>query len=138
MSRYGIKLVWAGWHNEDVIGFSPKAYEEWKNDIQVGTRMLIYETDQGRELGAKGKKAIVGEVEVIEGFAASEGLATPTQQHDIPVKVRVIRRREEVSEIPLKVVRKITADPNFAHVGQAWKPIFETMYRDFIKLWGGR
>ena len=135
MSKYGIKLVWAGWHNEDVIGFSPKAYEEWKYDIQVGTRMLIYETDVRLVPGIKGVKGLVGEVEVVESFAKSAGLVTPTQEHDIPLHVKVLRVRQEVSIIPLKQVRAITADPKFAHVGQAWKPIFETMYRDFIKIW---
>jgi hypothetical protein len=140
MSKYGIKLLWAGWQdNETVIGFSPQAYERWKDDIQVGTRMLIYETTKQRPGSSfRSAKGLIGEVEVIEGFAKSSGLATPTEEHDQPVKVKVIRGRSSVDPIPLERVRKILADPKFPQQGEAWRPIFETMYRDFLKIWGER
>lgn len=137
MSKYGIKLLWAGWQDDEVIGFSPQAYERWKDDIQPGTRMLLYETTVQRPgISFRGTKSVIGEVEVIEGFAKSAGLATPTEEHNHAVKVKVIRSRTSVAPIPLEMVRKILANPKFPRQGEAWHPIFETMYNDFLKLWG--
>src|SRR5215211_6365024 len=101
MLNYGIKPVYLGWEDK-VIGFSPKAYEKWKHDIRVGTRMLIYETR-----GSKGAGRIVAEVEVIAGFEASEGLPTHTKEHDQPVKVKTIHEKGMVSVIPLQKIRTI-------------------------------
>ena len=139
MSKYGIKLLWAGWRDEEVIGFSPRAYEHWKDDIQPGTRMLIYETTVQRPgENFKSAKGIIGEVEVIEGFAKSAGLVTPTEEHNHALYVKVIRGRDIVTPIPLEKVRTILAKPKFPQQGEAWHPIFETMYRDFIKIWDKR
>ena len=136
MSKYGIKLVWAGWDNEEVVSFSGRAYEQWKHYIEPGTRMLIYETtvpEPGTK--AKGFKGIVGEIEVLQGFSASDALLMPTEEHERSLRVKVLRPRELVTPIPLDKVRAIIADPKFPKQSELWRPIFETVYRDLVKLW---
>ena len=65
MSDYGIKLVWAHWHDESIVGFSDRGRNKWQHEIKPGTRMLIYETSTRRPgYTGRGEMAIVGEVEV--------------------------------------------------------------------------
>lgn len=136
MSNYGIKLVWASWHDEDVVGFSDKAKKKWQDRIVQGTRMLIYETSSKREgYNTRGVMAIVGEVEVKETWKQAEGKTTPTTEHNNPVGVCIIRRRAEVPPIPLERIRHIIADDKFPYQGQAWKPLTEEQYQALIAEW---
>lgn len=130
MSGYGIKLVWAGWNNDEIIGFSNKARKKWEDDIRPGVRMLIYETSK-----PPGLKAIVGEVEVTGTWEQGEGKPTPTKEHNHPVNVRVLRRRADITPIPLHRVRQITGDEKFPRQGQAWKPLSEAQYKALLDAW---
>ena len=133
MSEYGIKLIWGGGKDDDVIGFSPSAYKRWHNQIQPGTRMLLYETAKN-----KGVQGIVSEVEVIAGFAASAGLATPTQEHNHPVRVKVIRGKRSIMAIPKQRVQEVLGRPSFPQQNDSWTPISETTYRHLLSSWGKR
>lgn len=136
MSGYGIKLVWARWHDENVVGFSDRAKKKWEDDIEPGIRMLIYETSIKRPGNTKrGVKAIVGEVEVTGTWEQGAGKATPTQEHDNPVDVRVLRYRADISPIPLRRVREIIRDASFPHQGQAWRPLSQEQYRALLAEW---
>lgn len=136
MSAYGIKLVWAGWANDDVIGFSDRAHSRWKDSLLPGTRMLIYETT-GRAPGskAKGTKSIVGEVEVIGTFEEGETRRAPTEAHARLLPVKVIVRREERSPLLLDWVRELLGDMDWPRRGQSWTPLTEDQYRAFHAAW---
>jgi hypothetical protein len=139
-SKFGIKPLWAGWlESETVIGFSPRAYEKWKDSIQPGTRMLLYETTVQRpEASFKSAKGIIAEVEVAEGFARSRGLVAPTVEHNYPLRIKVLHGRRSVRPIPLEKVRLILGDPKFPYQGVAWYPLDEAVYNEFLKIWGVR
>ena len=130
MSKYGIKLIWGGGGDDDVIGFSPSAYDRWHDDIQPGTRMLLYETSKN-----KGAQGIVSEVEVINSFGDSVGLPTPTEEHNHPVRVKVIHGKGTVRAIVRGQVQAILNRPSYPQENDGWLPITETQYRQFTNLW---
>lgn len=135
MSKYGIKLVWNGFYTDTVIGFSPTAYERWKHEIQPCVRMLIYETSKNN-----GAQAIVSEVEVVHGFAETAKLdfVAPTEEHNHLVRVKVIRGKGRVSIIPRNFVQTVLKRPTYPQEKNAWLPISEAQYVEFIKFWDGR
>lgn len=137
MSRYGIKLVWAGWQNDQLIGFSDRAKKKWEAHIGPGVKMLIYETSVKRPgyTGRGGIRSIIGEVEVTGTWEQGKGKVTPTQEHDNPLDVRVLRRRQDVIPIPLHRVRQIIGNETFPHQGQAWKPLTEEQYHTLLAEW---
>jgi hypothetical protein len=136
MTSYGIKLVWAGWNNDTVIGFSERGYKRWRDKLEPGTRMLLYETT-GKPKGskAKGTKSIVGEVEVMGSFDDGEALRSPTEQHDRVLPVKVIRARDAQPIVPLARVRAILADEQYPRMGESWRPLTLEEYEAFIKEW---
>ena len=135
MSKYGIKLVWGGYRTylDKVVGFSPAAYKRWKDDIQSGTRMLLYETTKN-----KGAQGIVSEVEVVDGFdnTATFGLESPTEEHDHLVTIKVIHNIDTVPIIPRKQVQALLNSDHYPQQNDSWTPISEKLYNDFMKLWG--
>ena len=137
MSNYGIKLVWPGWKDDTVIGFSDRGAKRFGDGIQTGTRMLIYETATKRPgVTAKGTKSIVGAVEVDGSFEDGEKYRPPNEEHSRLLPVKVIHRRDDVRPIPLERVRKIIADENWPRMGEAWKALTDEQYQAFLKEWG--
>lgn len=136
MTNYGVKLVWAGWADDDVIGFSERACSRWKDSLLPGTCMLIYETT-GRAPGskAKGTKSIVGEVEVTGSFEDGEAYRAPTEAHARLLPVRVIVRREDRSPLPLDRVRELLSDPQWPRRGQSWTPLSDEQYQTVHAAW---
>ncbi len=134
MSAYGIKVVWAGWNGDPVIGFSDRGYGRWKDDLKPGTRMLIYEST-GTRPGwvGKGTKSIVGEVEVIGTFADGMAFRAPTEQHDQLLPVKVISGRSDGKPIPLDRIRQLIYDPKWPMQGETWKPISRSQYEALLK-----
>lgn len=133
MPTPGIKLVWAGWSDDEVIGFSERGYSRWRDSLTHGTRMLVYETT-GKAPGskAKGTKAIVGEVEVIGTFEEGEAHRAPTEQHDRLLPVQTTIRRADAHPIPLERVREMIGDPAWPRMGETWKPLTEAQYRELV------
>jgi hypothetical protein len=135
MTEYGIKMVWKGWKDELVIGFSDAGYTKWKNKIKPGTRMLVYETAKPREEhDSKGVKAIVGEIEVTSTFEEASGEPTPTKEHPHPVYVKVLRPRDTVKQISLQRIREIIKDKNFPF-RETWYPLTEKQYKELLAEW---
>jgi hypothetical protein len=134
MPTPGIKLVWAGWNDDNVIGFSNQGYSRWRASLMKGTRMLVYETT-GKAPGskAKGTKSIVGEVEVTGTFEDGEAFRAPTEQHArlLPVDSKI--KRAEAHPIPLERVREIIGDPGWPRMGETWKPLTEVQYRTLVE-----
>lgn len=131
--RYGIKLVWAGWTGDDeVIGFSEKAYEQWKNDVGGGWRFLLYETGKTYE-GLPGSKSIIGEVRVLGRFRHNPTEA-PTEEHDWIVPIQTVHSRSDVSPIPLEHIRSIVKK-SFPRQGQALEEITRKQYDELISYW---
>lgn len=133
MTNCGIKLVWAGWHNDPTIGFSARAAKRWAAALPVGTRMLLYETT-GRAKGskAKGTKAIVGEVEVSGSFAEGAAQRAAEEQHDSVLPVRVRQARAQVTPVPLERVRAILADDKWPRRGESWRPLNAEEYQTLL------
>lgn len=138
MPTPGIKLVWAGWHDDEVIGFSDRGYARWHIHLVPGTRMLVYETT-GKPAGskAKGTKSIVGEVEVIGTFTDGEAFRAPTEEHAHLLPVKPIIPRDQAKPIPLERVREIIQDDKWPRLGEAWKPLTETQYRKLVQALKG-
>lgn len=129
MAGYGIKLVWAGWKDDKVIGFSSRGAARWGADVTPGTRMLLYETaNKAPGSTAKGTKSIVGEVEVVGTFEEGEKLRAPTEQHDRLIPVKVLRPRREGRSIPLARVRELIGDEGWPRMGESWKPLSQDVY----------
>ncbi|HLV35089.1 MAG TPA: hypothetical protein VKY59_08255 [Spirillospora sp.] len=137
MTTYGIKLVWAGWHDDPTIGFSSRAAKRWAAELPAGTRMLLYETT-GRPKGskAKGTKSIVGEVEVTGTFEDGEKIRAADEQHDAVIPVKVVRPRDSVTPVPLDTVRSILNDDQWPRMGESWRPLSEAEYQALVKLMG--
>ena len=133
MTPAGIKLVWAGWHDDPVIGFSDRGCARWRDQIPPGTRMLVYETT-GTAPGssAKGTKSIVGEIEVVGTFEEGEALRAPTEEHARLLPVRVVRGRRDSHAIPLERVRALIDDPKWPRMGESWKPLSPDQYDALI------
>jgi hypothetical protein len=136
MADYGIKLVWAGWNNDDVIGFSERGYQRWRDTITPGTRMLLYETmRKPKGSKAKGTKSIVGEVEVEGSFDDGETRRKPDEQHARLLPVKVVRARDETTPIPLDRVRELLGDEQYPRMGESWRPLNEAEVEAFPKEW---
>lgn len=133
MPTPGIKLVWAGWRDDPLIGFSNRGYSRWHESLERGTRMLVYETT-GKAPGskAKGTRSIVGEVEVAGTFEEGEAHRAPTEQHDrlLPVETRI--SRTNAHPIPLERVRELIDDPGWPRMGETWKPLTDAQYQALI------
>jgi hypothetical protein len=130
MPTPGIKLVWAGWQDDDVIGFSEQGYKRWHLSLIPGTRMLVYET-MGKRPGSndKGTKSLVGEVEVTGTFEDGDAIRASDEAHDRVIPVQVMIRREDAKPISLARVREIIDDEKWPRMGETWKPLTETQYR---------
>jgi len=137
MTNYGIKLVWAGWNDDDVIGFSNQGYKRWKDTVVPGTRMLVYETT-GQRPGHKhkGTKSIVGEVEVAGTFEDGEAIKAPDEAHDRVIPVKVVRKRGEHQPIELSRVRELIDDQDYPRMGESWKPLTKEQYEALLREWG--
>jgi hypothetical protein len=134
VTPYGIKLVWAGWENDTVIGFSDRGYGRWKDDLKPGTRMLLYETaTKIPGTTFKSTKSIIGEVEVTGTFAEGAKLRARTEQHDQLLPVKVIRPRSDERRIPLERVREIIQDDKWPRMGETWKPLSQAQYETLIR-----
>lgn len=131
MIEYGIKLVSAGWNNENFVGFSDRAAKRWQAKLPSGTRMLLYETGTK----SKGTKSIIAEVEVNGTFEEGEALKQPGEEHDRLILVKVIRRRESQNPISLEKAREILNDENYPRMGESWRPLSRAEYDAFIKEW---
>jgi hypothetical protein len=137
MTNYGIKLVWAGWDNDPTVGFSGRAAKRWAAELPAGTRMLLYETT-GKAKGskAKGTKSIVGEVEVSGTFEDGANIRAADEQHDEVIPVKVIRKRDSVTPVPLDRVREILKDAEYPRMGESWRPLSEAEYQALLKVMG--
>jgi hypothetical protein len=123
MTQYGLKLIWGGWKDDTVIGFSDRAAKRWGDELKPGTRMLLYETSVN-----KGSKSVVGEIEVTGTFAEGDKLKAPTEEHDRLLPVKVLRRRREGKQIPLARIRELISDDKWPRQGEAWKPLTKEIY----------
>lgn len=129
MTQYGIKLLWAGWKDDNVIGFSHRGYKRWSDEIKLGTRMLLYETSIKRPgTTSKGTRSIIGEVEVSGSFEDGEKYRAPSEQHDHLVPVKVLRPRREGKRIPLDRIRELINDASWPRQGETWKPLNREVY----------
>lgn len=135
MTSPGIKLVWAGWNDDPIIGFSERGYQRWHESLPRGTRMLVYETS-GKAPGskAKGTKSIVGEVEVAGTFEEGEAQRTPNEAHDRLLPVQTTLSRANVRPIPLERVREIIEDPGWPRMGETWKPLTDAQYQALVAV----
>ena len=137
MAMYGLKMVWAGWHNDPTIGFSGRAAKRWAEKLPAGTRMLLYETmSKPKGSKAKGTKSLVGEVEVTGTFEDGEKIRAADEQHDAVIPVKVVHAREAVTQVPLDKVREILDDPGYPRMGESWRPLSEAEYQALVKLMG--
>lgn len=129
----GIKLVWAGWHDDPTIGFSQRAAQRWAEHLPTGTRMLVYETT-GKPKGskAKGTKCIVGEVEVKGSFEDGETIRAADEQHDAVMPVQVVQARANTQPIPLETIRGILNDEKWPRMGESWRVLSDTEYQALI------
>jgi hypothetical protein len=130
MPTPGIKLVWAGWHDDEVIGFSEQGYKRWHLNLIPGTHMLVYETT-GKRPGSsdKGTKCLVGEVEVTGTFEDGERFRAPTEQHARLLPVKSLIHRDDARPVSLERIREIIDDDKWPRMGETWKPLTETQYR---------
>lgn len=135
MATYGIKMVWAGWDNDPTIGFSTGASKRWSDKLPAGTRMLLYETmNKPKGSKAKGTKSLVGEVEVSGTFEDGAKIRAADEQHDAVIPVKVVRKRESVTPVPLDKVREILNDPGYPRMGESWRPLSDEEYQALTKL----
>lgn len=132
-SKYGIKLVWAGWDDDPTVGFSNRAAKRWADELPSGTRMLLYETT-GKPKGskAKGTKSIVGEVEVSGTFDDGAKIRAADEQHDAVIPVRVVRKRESVNPVALERVREVIGDDQWPRMGESWRVLSEAEYQALV------
>ena len=129
MTKYGIKLVSAGWKDDNTIGFSDTGRKRFGGDIVPGTRMLLYETAaKVPGVAAKGTKTIVGEVEVTGTFEEGDALRSATEQHDKLVPVKVLRTRRDGKSITLERTRELIDDAGWPRMGESWKPLTKEVY----------
>ena len=134
MPTPGIKLVWAGWNDDPIIGFSEQGHKRWRDTLVGGTRMLVYETT-GKAPGskAKGTKSIVGEVEVTGTFEEGEAQRAPDEAHARLLPVKTTIHRADALPIPLERVREIIGDPGWPRMGESWKPLTDSQYRALVE-----
>jgi hypothetical protein len=132
MTQYGIKLVWPGWNNDTVMGFSDDGYNRWRESIQPGTRMLLYETeDRSPGTTFRGTKSISGEIEVTGTFKDGEKYPAPTKQHHHLVPVKLLRPRRGGRQVSLYRVRELIGD-NGWHRRETWTPLSKEVYERLI------
>ena len=162
MNNFAIKLVPAGWNDLDAIQFTEQQFEQWKNDLNNDTRLLLFEEDA--------TNAIVAEVEIAADFnniritpeaiavppgvsqvgqsgmgsapgAAAGGYVIDFQKGDAPdsgvytIPVNHLHKRADMKQIPLERVRQITGIHDFPRVGEVFLPLDETTYGKILAEW---
>jgi hypothetical protein len=135
MARVGIKLVWAGWKDDPIIGFNEKGYQKWRGTLTPGTRVLIYETSLKASPTVRGgQMAIVGEVEVTGTFEEGAAYSAPNKEHTRLLPVRVITSREQARPVRLDAIRKLLRTRDFPPKGAAWIPLTDAHYKALVAL----
>lgn len=135
MARAGIKLVWAGWNDDPVIGFNEKGYQKWRGSLTVGTRVLIYETSLKASPTVRGgQMAIVGEVEITGTFEEGAAYTPPNKEHKRLLPVRVITSRSQARPVRLDALRKTLQVRDFPPKGAAWVPLNDAHYKALVAL----
>ena len=135
LSKFGIKVLWAGWRDDPRIGFSSSGYNQWKDKIMVGTRMLIYEAADPRpEYSSPGIKSIMAEVQVTKMFDEVKGQTAPNQEHEHLILVDILRKRDSVPPIPLRRIRALIQNTIFPFQS-TYLTLEEDVYNLLLKEW---
>ena len=132
MTNCGIKLVWGnGWCEPQGtckhVGFSDRACKRWKDDLPVGTQMLLYLTGM-----YGGPKAIVAGLKVTGTFEDGTGITPSTTIHTNMLPVTIVLARAEATPVPLARVREIIGRNPWPLPGISWQPVSEDQYRALL------
>lgn len=157
MAAFGILRVKADWEDDEPTYFHESAYLQYSDDLEKGTRVLIYAED-----------AIVAEIEVISDFAdvnpdiehdmtdplppEERDTRTPTEDHldrdeglvfSMPdrnintrayqLPMRVVRSLAETRPISRAVVARAVGDSSVED--ELWTPIDKQVYQTIVDEW---
>jgi hypothetical protein len=157
MAAFGILRVKADWEDDEPTYFHESAYLEYGDDLEKGTRVLIYAAD-----------AIVAEIEVLSDFTSvnpdtqrdmtdplppeERDTKTPTEDHldrdeglvfSMPdrnintrayqLPMRVVRSLAETRPIPRAAIVRAIGDSSVED--DLWTPIDKQIYQALVGEW---
>jgi|FLYN01.1.fsa_nt_gi hypothetical protein len=118
MPNYALVVVPPDWEPDRTIGFSHATYEQWRDKIEPGMRVLIYKgtpvnaiVAEGESHGVFAKLADWPEVNVKEPPKTASG-----ERAAYVMPLRVLYMRAEANRIPLEQVKARMSDPAFPNV----------------------
>jgi hypothetical protein len=134
MILYALKVVPHEWTEHMPLPFTQAEHEQWRDQIQNGTRVLIFKGAPVNQL--------IGEGEV-HGFfvqphrwasAATDGLPAALAQADylLPLGMLYIRQSPE-SKISLSGVRSALDDPAFPRAPLEWRVLTLEQYQRLLQ-----
>lgn len=133
MILYAIKVVPPEWEETMPIPFTKAEHDQWRDQIQNGTRVLIFKSAPVNQLVAEGE---------VHGFFVQPHRWTPTAVDDLPESLRnadyllplgvLYTRKTEQSLISLNGVRIALDDPAFPRHAGEWRPLNFDQYQRLI------
>ncbi len=134
MLLYALKVVPPEWDEQLPIPFTQAEHDQWRDQIQNGTRVLIFKGAPVNQLVAEGE---------VHGFfvqphrwseRATHGLpdALALADYLLPLGVLYTRQTPE-SRHSLNSVRSALNDPLFPHSPGEWRPLDFKEYQRLIQ-----
>jgi len=132
--QYAIKVVPPEWDSNMPIPFTKETHDRWREELQNGTRVLIFKSAP--------VNLLVGEGEV-HGFfiqpkewasAAIDGLPPNIRGADYLLPLGMVYLRgSEYSRLYLEDVRAALEDPNFPASPDELRPLEPAIYQRLIR-----
>jgi hypothetical protein len=136
MPAYALKVMPGDWTLDMPLPFSAAQYEQVRNQVEAGTRVVLY--------AASPVDGIVGEGQVSGVFirvqdwpattlGALQAL-NPQPDYLLPIEV-LYRRAGPEAVMPRAQVMEILDDPHFPRPGQDWLVLDDDVYHELIRGW---
>lgn len=130
MPQYALAVVPADWDNEKPLLFSEVQYQDIRDKLEPGTRVLLYRNDP--------EDAVIGLAQVHSGAfqKTSEwpqqnlgniNASDPAQAYALPLEV-VFRLHTKDAQVSGERVREVLDDSGFPHGGERWRVLTPEQY----------
>lgn len=133
MIQYAIKVVPPEWNEDLPIPFTRTEHERWHDQIQNGTRVLIFKSAPVNQLVAEGE---------VRGFFVQPHRWTPTSTDGLPdslanadylLPLGVLYTRKADARFSLTEVRAALEDPAFPRDDGEWRELDLDHYQRLIQ-----
>jgi hypothetical protein len=134
MSQYAIRVIASDWELEQPLPFSEEGYQRWRDEIEAGTRVVLYQSAPVNAIVAEGQ--VSGIFVKLDEWPESTRERIPGSvagtQAAYALPLQILYRRGPTAYIPLEHIRE-HLDENFPESALEWLPIEKMAYHEFTR-----